>query len=309
MENLRVLDLFSGMGGFSLGFVRNGFSVEGVDHSERVGITYRYLTGARFTLADLNDVQIEGDYDVVIGGPPCRPWSSVNLSRRGDAHRDYGLVKKFVDHVRDIKPKIFVLENVPPLGGDDTFLAYMGSLREFGYEIERQMIRYSDYGAATRRRRMFIIGVKGRSASGLISSLSGMRSNPSDVRSVIWNFRKLEKGGKRDHVWPVLKTVERYAEYYRTGQFGWAILKWNEPAPSFGNVMKTYILHPSSNLSQHRYRPVSVLEVARIMGFNHGFEFPEEMGMTERYQMLVDSVSPVFSTKLAEVVKEQISEM
>ncbi len=79
-------------------------------------------------------------------------------------------------------------------------------------------------------------------------------------------------------------------------------MRWDEPAPSFGNVMKTYVLHPDSDLEIGRYRPVSVLEVSRIMGFNHGLTFPQGLGMTSRYQMLADSVSPIFSSVLARVI-------
>ena len=100
----------------------------------------------------------------------------------------------------------------------------------------------------------------------------------------------------------------KYAEKYRTGMYGWRILNWDEPAPSFGNVMKTYILPPQSDPLDPNVRVLSVLEVSRIMGFNHGFHFPSGMGVGERYQMLVDSVSPVFSEVLAAHVMNYLRE-
>ena len=86
------------------------------------------------------------------------------------------------------------------------------------------------------------------------------------------------------------------------------MLDWNKPAPSFGNVMKTYILHPDSNPELPTARVVSVFEVSRIMGFNHGFEFPSNFGMGERYQMLVDSVSPIFSNVLAKQTQQYLKQ-
>ena len=72
----------------------------------------------------------------------------------------------------------------------------------------------------------------------------------------------------------------------------------DQQAPSFGNVMKTYTLHPS------RERVVSVREVMSIMGFPWWFTFPYDMGHTKKYQMVADVVSPNFSLICAHYMKE-----
>jgi DNA (cytosine-5)-methyltransferase 1 len=82
----------------------------------------------------------------------------------------------------------------------------------------------------------------------------------------------VEKGCYPDHVWPNLKTIDKYAENYRTNKFGWYVLNWSEPAPSFGNVMKTYILHPDS-LNGKPSRVISVREALLVMGFNENTRF------------------------------------
>lgn len=299
MERVRVLDLFSGIGGLSLGFAQNGFNVLGVDRSENAGKIYRNYVSKNFIRADLSVYDVDGDYDIVVGGPPCRPWSSVNLSKRAIRHRDYHLIERFADHVRKLGPKMFILENVPALRNDPSFVKQMKILSGVGYQVGTSIVRYSDYGASTSRRRLLAVGIKFASGENFIEELQKYRKPPKLLKDTIKEFRFNERGSPEDHVWPELRTISRYAEKYRTGKYGWKILEWNSPAPSFGNVMKTYILPPESDPADPDTRVVSVLEVSRIMGFNHGFKFPEGFGIGERYQMLVDSVSPVFSEVLA----------
>jgi DNA (cytosine-5)-methyltransferase 1 len=295
----RIIDLFSGMGGLSFGFKAAGFDVTGVDKFQHVEKTYRALAGSEFIWTDLETSTVGGDYDVIVGGPPCRPWSSVNQSRRGSNHRDYGLVARFFDHVLSMGPQVFIMENVPPLRRDQEFSYQLRRAVSAGYSVGFQIFRYSDFGASTSRRRLITVGLRDGDAGEFLERVQERRRDARTVRDAIYRFRNTEKGARRDHVWPELRTVLKYRSKYQTGKFGWRILKWDEPAPSFGNVMKTYTLHPDSDLDAGTYRVVSVLEVSRIMGFNHGFQFPEDVGIGKRYQMLADSVSPQFSRILA----------
>ena len=119
MLTFKVLDLFSGMGGFSYGFANEGFKTTGVDIKEVAGISYKKLTRGDFILSDLRyDLINDKEYDIIIGGPPCRPWSSINITKRGTEHPDYTLVLRFLAHINYHRPKLFIMENVPPLAND-----------------------------------------------------------------------------------------------------------------------------------------------------------------------------------------------
>ena len=307
-EEFKVLDLFSGIGGLSHGFSNNGFCVTGADKSERAGMVYKIFASPNFINADLGSELVDGQFDIVVGGPPCRPWSSVNLSKRSEIHRDYHLVERFVEHVEKIKPRIFIMENVPALRSDKGFNTLMERISKLGYSLGTTFVKYSDYGAPTSRRRLIVVGLLEGSADQFICGLEKFNKPPKLLKDTIKEFRYNERGSPSDHVWPNLKTINKYAEKYKTGKYGWRILDWDSPAPSFGNVMKTYILPPDSDPMNPETRVVSVLEVSRIMGFNHGFSFPEGMHVGERYQMLVDSVSPVFSEVLAKQVLRHLKQ-
>ncbi|MGP6220992.1 DNA cytosine methyltransferase [Caldiplasma sukawensis] len=304
MGKFKVLDLFSGMGGLSSGFAPARFDVTGVDIDPRVGLVYSALNKNNFILKDLFREIVSGDFDVVVGGPPCRPWSAVNRSRRGSAHRDFALLSRFFDHVLTIRPAVFVLENVPLLQRDPEFSVQLDRAMEAGYSVSYRILRYSDFGAATSRKRLVAIGVSYGSAEEILQSIDEYRKSPTSVSGVIYDLREKQRDEIADHVWPYLRTIAKYRDKYLSGKFGWKVLDWDMPAPSFGNVMKTYILHPDHGVDSKDPRTVSVLEVSRILGFNHEFSFPAGLGMGLRYQMLVDSVSPVFSKAMASAIEK-----
>ena len=130
--------------------------------------------------------------------------------------------------------------------------------------------------------------------------LEKSKKDHATVKDAIFDIDNKYKRGENDHQWPNFTTIHKYEEYYRTNKFGWYKLKWDDPAPSFGNVMKTYTLHPNGK------RVVSVREVMSIMGFPETFKFPEKMGHTKKYQMVADVVSPIFSEVCANIIKEMI---
>ena len=202
---MQVLDLFCGVGGFAQGFARAGFRVTGVDISEYVGRAYTSNCRVNFVKADLSRVLVkDGDYDIIIGGPPCKPWSAVNTTRRGKAHSDYRLLSRFFRHIEYHSPEIFVLENVPLLANDVTLRRHVKSLIRFGYSILGKVVKYSDYGAPTRRHRFILAGVRKGDAKIFFEKLTEHRLSSKTVRDVIWELKDKEKGEVIDHVWPCL---------------------------------------------------------------------------------------------------------
>jgi DNA (cytosine-5)-methyltransferase 1 len=231
----------------------------------------------------------------------------VNLATRGKNHKDYSLVSVFFEHVERLRPQAFLFENVIPAAKDEPFLKGVLLAEENHYSVRKIRVKYSDYGAATKRERFFAFGLLNGDAGLFEEKLKGYTAEPKTVRDEIWALRDKEFGALPDHVWPKLHTIEKYRGRYESGQYGWYILKWDEPAPSFGNVMKTYILHPE-HFAEGVARVISVREAYRIMGFDYEFRFAKGTGLAAGYQMTVDSVSPVFSRKAAKVIRQILVE-
>lgn len=299
---MRVLDLFCGAGGLACGFKDSGFDVLGVDNQEHAGRTFTLNQLGGFKLADLRRELVLGDFEIIVGGPPCRPWSTVNTRKRATHHPDYELINKFFAHICKLRPLAFVMENVPPLRKDLIFHRNIRRVCSLGYTVDSAVIRYCDYGAPTLRRRLIVFGTRKGNDRPFFSELQKKKRGAQTVRDAIWSLRHKRWGEVPDHVWPPLRTIEKYRQFYASGKFGWYILDWDKPAPSFGNIMKTYILHPDA-FNGGETRVISVKEAMCLMGFDEKFRFPADTPMHLRYQMVADAVSPLFSEVVAETLK------
>jgi DNA (cytosine-5)-methyltransferase 1 len=304
-----VLDLFAGTGGLSCGFTAAGFRVTGVDSDPASGAVFAENRIGELLLRNLHDEQVIADVPVVIGGPPCRPWSAVNLKRRGSDHEDHGLVERFFEHLRQIKPAVFLMENVPPLIGDPTYRKLVDDTRWRGYSVAAQVLQYSDFGASTTRKRLFTVGFQGAnltSAEEFFQRLTMYHRSAATVRDAIGWLEGQEAGAVPDHEWSAVNTIAKYADRYRTGQYGWRQLDWDKPAPSFGSVSKTYVLHPASPPELDYARVLSVREVLSILGFDRDFRFPPGIGLSVRYRMAANAVSPIVSEACARVIHSML---
>lgn len=307
-DSLSVLDLFAGMGGMSLGFSRAGFKVLGVDVQQWTAPVFEHNAIGEVRTRDLATEGVFVDATVVTGGPPCRPWSAINTRLRREDHPDQPLLGRYYEHVLAILPAVFLMENVPAVQADPAYQMWWRRMQREGYSMGCDLFTYASYGAATARQRLFTIGIR-NSRTGALEFLTRMRARrciAATVGDAIKHLRHQPAGSPPDHVWPDLKTIGSYAERYETGQYGWRRLTMEEAAPSFGNVTKTYVLHPDSAPDDPAARVLSVRELLLIMGFGESFSFPPAVPLTVQYQMLADCVSPIFSRVTAEVIRDML---
>lgn len=167
-----VIDLFCGCGGFSHGFSQAGFNVLlGIDMWNDAIVTYlKNHPGSKAINDDITNVtpntllQAAGvtaeEVDVIIGGPPCQGFS-VSCKRLIDDPRNK-LYKSFVEMVRCIQPKMFVMENVPGLlsmGKGSVRNQIIEDFTNAGYVVSTKILTASDYGVPQARRRVFFVGI------------------------------------------------------------------------------------------------------------------------------------------------------
>lgn len=165
----KVIDLFAGVGGMSLGFEKQGFDVVLANEYDK-SIADSYIKNHKntkmvcgdITELDLNDTfgKYKGKVDVVIGGPPCQGFSQKGQRKTIHDERNY-LFKYYVDVVKLVNPTYFVMENVPNLltaqGGmfKDEIIELFNSI---GYSLKVGILNAADYGVPQNRRRAVIIG-------------------------------------------------------------------------------------------------------------------------------------------------------
>lgn len=174
-KKLTALSLFSGCGGFSLGFSSAGFDIKGFVELEaplreiyKANFPDSFEVGSDITL--ISDAalsasrQVIGDIDVIVGGPPCQGFS-LSGKRNVDDPRNQ-LFRHYLRFVNSFKPKIAILENVRLLTSmrnqEGVYVStdICNEFRRHGYRIELFEINAKNFGVPQHRERVIFFAVR-----------------------------------------------------------------------------------------------------------------------------------------------------
>ncbi len=312
----KVVDLFCGAGGFSRGFLEAGFTISlGIDNLPAAAKTFKYNFPEAIVLAeDIKEVSgveirdLVGEVDVVIGSPPCEPYTAANPNRKPDPldrlYRDpIGmLVLHFIRIVGELKPKVWVMENVPGILDNGLKDALKREFKRVGYhKVYFNILRAEHYGTPSRRVRVFIsnVKIKPKKHKHTVKVADALRGLPPPNNSYPPNHspppmsdRKLKR----------IRSVKRgRALIYYEGYGGRKLpnlirLDPREPAPTV--LGSSRFIHPFED------RLLTVREQARLMGYpdNHVFIG----GRDEQYNMVGESVPVPLSKAIAEFIMRRI---
>ena len=172
-KTLSAIDLFCGAGGLSLGFEEAGFNILlGLDSWSDAVATYVYnFPNAAGIVGDITKIDpidllkkqgIErNEVDVIIGGPPCQGFSLSGNRVLTDPRNS--LYKHFVRFVSQIRPKAFVMENVPgllSLFDGKVEKSVISDFQNLGYIVIDKVLFAENYGVPQKRRRVFFVGIR-----------------------------------------------------------------------------------------------------------------------------------------------------
>jgi len=161
---MKLIDLFSGAGGLSLGLKRAGYNVAAcveinkdamdtyISHDEKAIHYNEDVRGISF-------LNFRGNIDIVAGGPPCQPFSVGGLRKATADSRN--MIPEFVRCLREVQPEAFIMENVPGLLLKHTrpyFDSVLAQLSSCGYKLNWAVVNAADYGIPQKRRRLFVLG-------------------------------------------------------------------------------------------------------------------------------------------------------
>lgn len=167
-----TIDLFSGAGGLSYGFQSAGFNMLlGIDSDEMALRTYKNnIKGSNTLCGDITQINYLEDIkpllngekvDFIIGGPPCQ-----GMSLAGNRELDDPRNKLYLSYLRilgEIRPKAFVIENVPgllSLFNGEIKNSILNRLSEMNYHVKFNVLTASEYGVPQKRRRVFFVGIR-----------------------------------------------------------------------------------------------------------------------------------------------------
>lgn len=318
----KILDLFCGAGGFSCGLDSiNGFkTVIGVDFDKNVLTTFKKnIKDSKVIYGDLTDTNIKNKVisdakkvgiNMIIGGPPCQGFSLKGKNLGLSDQRNF-LFLEYVEIVKELKPEVFVIENVKNLinACNGYFIKQiLDKFHGLGYIVNYGILNAKDYGIPQHRERTIIIGSKSKSIElpNRISNTTTVKDAISDLSylesgegSFISDYKyepqseyqkKLRKGSKKlynhkatCHSKMALKKLSMIppegnksslpAKFHGKQKFSttWSRLIWNSQSPTIDTRFDT----PSNGRNSHPFlnRAITPREAARIQSFPDDYIF------------------------------------
>lgn len=291
---MRVIDLFSGCGGMSLGFQNAGFQIVAAydNWQSAIDIYQRNFQHPIFKkdLATEDVVpELKGfSPDMIIGGPPCQDFSIAG--KREFRGKRANLTLKFGQIVSEVNPQWFVMENVYNIEKSPVFEEVLTIFQSAGYGITKHVWDASYMGVPQMRRRYFVVGKLGEIDDFLLDKLlSGL----SKERMTVRRYFK-EKPINADYIYQHPRTYKRRAIFSVDEPLS-TIRSVNRPIPS------NYVIHPADKTSDlTRVHVLTTKERSYIQSFPESFEF---IGTTSAIEQAIGNAVPV---KMAEYVARTI---
>lgn len=335
-KHLKVIDLFAGAGGMTLGFTMAGFEpVLAVEKEPDFAKTYAENFGSHILVGDIAEIIAKGQLnqkaDVVIGGPPCQGFSNLTGNRSSDPRR--ALWRFFMDVVESSDCKVFVIENVPNFITSDEGKAAIAAARKLGFHIGEEsvgILKASDFGVPQNRRRAIVIGsrigpiplpqpdkikvsvreaLKGIPLKTLHKELTCSPAQGSDLhigrnptKISLQRYRLIPPGGNRFDLQrkaPEL-TPDCWIRKTEGGTDLFGRLQWDEPARC---TIRTEFYKPEKGRYLHpsEHRPITHWEAARLQTFPDNFKWH---GTKIRIAVQIgNAVPPLLAKAIAEHLK------
>ena len=337
VTGLTAIDLFSGLGGTSLGLQQAGFRIVAAVELNPLAVeSYKLnLPDVRLWRRDirrfaarrvLQEASLEpGDLALLAACPPCQGFSALrtlNGNRQIDDPRN-GLLRDVTRFVRVLKPTTVMAENVPGLEADSSFGAFIDALKGLRYKVRHEVVDTSDYGVPQRRRRLLIV------ASRLGNPPLGERSQArTTVRNAFDGLPAAGDSGDPLHDIPERRSPrisamirripfdggsrsdlgqeDQLACHIRTNGFRdiYGRMAWDRVAPTITggcvNPSKGRFLHPGE------HRAITLREAAVLQSFPVDYEMSLRKGKYAAADLIGNALPPEFVRRHAAALKDHI---
>jgi len=312
----KVISLFSGCGGSSLGYkLAGGKILLAVEWDENAVQTYKLnFPNTEIYYGDIKKLSVDEilertklkveELDILDGSPPCQGFSIAG-KRKLDDSRNY-LFKEYIRILRGLKPKVFVMENVSGLVKGKMKLIFAEILKEMkisGYKVKCKLMNAMYYGVPQSRQRTIFIGI--REDLGIEPSHPKPQTIPRSFESYDDGNRLSGDDLKRWYLIPpggnwqnlpkaLINGKAKYSNFHRK-------LHPNKPSYTLGREE-----HFSSGRFYHWEQPrkISDFEVKRIGSFPDNYIFPVDG--KQLHALVGNSVPPVFMKAITEHIRDNI---
>lgn len=298
-KNIVAVDLFCGVGGLTNGLCQAGITVRaGFDLDESCKFAYEANNHpAKFIPMNVKDVSAKdlrphfagADFSVLVGCAPCQPFSALRKNRKESDSKDsrWELLGDFANIIREVRPDVVSMENVPGLRHQPVYREFVQTLEEHGYYVGfADVVNCADYGVPQSRKRLVVLA----SRHGDIGLPPPERKKDCTVRTALAKLRKNDRlhiprklspknrerirqskpgGSWRDWDPELVSPCHRKEAQDFPSPYG--RMEWDKPAPTITTQFSFYSCgrfgHPEEE------RAISVRESALLQGFRPAYKF------------------------------------
>ncbi len=329
-----AVDLFCGGGGLTCGLRQAGIDVRmGVDFDDRCHYAYEHNNGAEFlhksvidvTAKEVKDHFRQGRISLLAGCAPCQTFSKYNQKATWRDKR-WLLLDQFTRLVKEVKPQLVTMENVPKLEDQKVFSRFTNALHDLGYHVCHQVVECPKYGLPQLRQRVVLIAsifgdiqvpsppeqVHVQTVREIIGDLPALKAGECDpidrlhfcARLSPLNMRRIRasKQGGTWRDWPKRLVAECHQKDSGKTYGGvYGRMSWDKPAPTmttqfygFGNGR---FGHPEQD------RAISIREGAMFQGFPRDYQFMPE-GVKPNISLLGKMIGNAVPVQLGKLIGE-----
>ncbi len=343
-KNIKVIDLFCGIGGLTHGLIKEGLDVvAGIDNDSTCKFGYEYNNKTQFIDTNILKVTAEqinnlfgaqkGTIRVLAGCAPCQPFSRLNLKEV--TQKQLEPLAKFAQLIAETQPDIVSMENVSGLadvGKYPVFANFLKTLEDNGYKYTYEVVDVSEFGVPQKRKRLVLLASKFGEISlikrthkdkritvrDVIKGLDPIKDGEISKKDTLHRSRKLapinlkriratpHDGGNSDS-WPddlVLDCHKKKSGKTYRGTV-YGRMRWDEPAPT----MTTQCIGLGNGRFGHprQDRAISLREAAIFQTFPEGYQFtnPNEPFLLTRVAKFIGNAVPV---RLGSVIGKSIKQ-
>lgn len=344
-RSLRAISLFTGTGGLDFGFEAAGFETAvALEFDKTSCATLRANRAWPVIEADIHTVSSQqilttaglapGEADVLIGGPPCQPFSKSGYWAEGDSRRlsdpRSSTLGAYLRVLRETRPRAFLLENVHGIAfkqKDEGLRFLLDGIAEINreegtnYQVTWAKLNAADYGVPQMRERVFLVGGREGQTFSFPDPTHGPNARSGEPWRTAWdaigslpampNDDTLAMGGRWADLLPSIPEGENYLWHTARGGglplFGWRtrywsfLLKLSKDRPSW-----TLQAQPGSAIGPFHWnnRRLSAHELCRLQTFPEGLKFT--CGRTGVQKMLGNAVPSLLAEVMARAIRDQL---
>jgi DNA (cytosine-5)-methyltransferase 1 len=341
-NNISAIDLFCGIGGLSYGFKNAGIKIKaGIDLDKSCQYAFETNCKTKFINKDISEVKgarlnslyDKNDTKVLVGCAPCQPFSSYTYKKDKQKDRRWQLLYDFVRLIKEVKPVIVSMENVPNLltfKKAPVFHDFVDSLEREGFFVWHKIVYAPDYGIPQKRKRLILLASKLGNIELMPPTYTPNRY--VTVRNAIGHLEKINSGefSKKDFVHKSSKLSDKNMQRIRQSKPGgswkkdwdnelklschksdkgktyvsvYGRMKWDEPSPT----MTTFCTGIGNGRFGHpeQDRAISLREAAILQTFPNDYKFVDNV-KNLKFGNVSKQIGNAVPPKLGEMIGKSI---